>query len=206
MTSVIFLKIIIIFPLTCPSFIMSFLLFFPFPHPSFIVDIILKKRYAVRKVYETDGFHLREPFSQFSEVSSQLCSITSVCWFLLKAGVSLSVVSDSLRPQGLYPASLLCPWKSLSKNSGVGCHSLLQRIFLIRGWNPDLLIWRQILYIQIHKGSPFWFLFSSVQFSSVAQSCLTDSSWAYTIQTTLGLCIICAVSLEIRLYSHIVCF
>ena len=46
----------------------------------------------------------------------------------------------------------------------------------------------------------------SVQFSSVAQSCLTDSSWAYTIQTILGLCIICAVSLEIRLYSHIVCF
>ena len=158
LTSVIFLKIIIIFPLTYPSFIVSFLLFFPFPHPSFIVDIILKKRYAVGKVYETDDFHLQEPLSQFSEVSSQLCFITSVSWFLLKASVSHSVVSDSLWPQGLNPASLFCPWNSLGKNSGVGCHFLLQRIFLIQEWNPDLLLCRQIFYIQIHQGSPFWFL------------------------------------------------
>ena len=26
-----------------------------------------------------------------------------------------------------------------SKNAGVGCHSLLQGIFLIQGWNPHLL-------------------------------------------------------------------
>ena len=34
--------------------------------------------------------------------------------------------SDSLRPQGLSPARLLCPWDSLGKNTGVGCHFLLQ--------------------------------------------------------------------------------
>ena len=38
---------------------------------------------------------------------------------------SRSGVSDSLRPRGLQPTSLLCPWDSPGKNSGVGCHFLL---------------------------------------------------------------------------------
>ena len=37
-----------------------------------------------------------------------------------------SVMSDSLRPHGLYPTRLLCPWKSPAKNTRVGSHSLLQ--------------------------------------------------------------------------------
>ena len=35
----------------------------------------------------------------------------------------------TLQPHGLQPAWLLCPWDSLGKNTGVGCHSLLQGIF-----------------------------------------------------------------------------
>ena len=31
-----------------------------------------------------------------------------------------------LRPHGLQPARLLCPWDSPGKNTGVGCHFLLQ--------------------------------------------------------------------------------
>ena len=46
-----------------------------------------------------------------------------------KVSVSRSVVSDSLRPHGLYPVMLLCLWDSPGKNTGVGCHSLLQGIF-----------------------------------------------------------------------------
>ena len=33
-----------------------------------------------------------------------------------------SAVSDSVRPYGLWPASLLCPWHFSGKNTGVGCH------------------------------------------------------------------------------------
>ena len=33
-----------------------------------------------------------------------------------------------------------CPWNSPGKNAGVGCHSLLEGIFLTQGWNPGLLI------------------------------------------------------------------
>ena len=37
------------------------------------------------------------------------------------------------------------PWDSPGKNTGVGCHSLLQRIFLIKGSNPRLLHQQAIL-------------------------------------------------------------
>ena len=37
-----------------------------------------------------------------------------------------SVVSDSVRPHGLQPTRLPCPWDSPGKNTGVGCHFLLQ--------------------------------------------------------------------------------
>ena len=37
-----------------------------------------------------------------------------------------SVVSDSVRPHGLQPTRLLRPWDSPGKNTGEGCHFLLQ--------------------------------------------------------------------------------
>ena len=45
----------------------------------------------------------------------------------------------------------LCPWDSLDKNTGVGCHSLLQGIFLTQGLNLGLLHNRQILYPLCHQ-------------------------------------------------------
>ena len=35
----------------------------------------------------------------------------------------------TLRPRGLQPARLLCPWDSAGKNTAAGCHALLQGIF-----------------------------------------------------------------------------
>ena len=35
-------------------------------------------------------------------------------------------MSDSVRPHRWQPTRLLCPWDSPSKNTGVGCHCLLQ--------------------------------------------------------------------------------
>ena len=37
-----------------------------------------------------------------------------------------SVMSDSVWPHGLQPTRLPCPWDSPGKNTGVGCHFLLQ--------------------------------------------------------------------------------
>ena len=42
------------------------------------------------------------------------------------AAVKLLVVSDSVQPHRRQPTSLPHPWDSLGKNTGVGCHFLLQ--------------------------------------------------------------------------------
>ena len=76
-----------------------------------------------------------------------------VC-FMCCAVLSRSVVSDSLRPRRLQPARLLCPWDSPGRNTGVGCHALLQGIFLTQELNQDLLHCRQILYLLSHQGGP----------------------------------------------------
>ena len=47
---------------------------------------------------------------------------TCCCWCCQVA----SVVSDSVRPHRWKPTRLLCLWDSPSKNTGVGCHFLLQ--------------------------------------------------------------------------------
>ena len=68
--------------------------------------------------------------------------------------VSHSVVCDSLQPHRLQPASLLCPWTSPGKKTGVGNPFLLQGIFPTQSLNPDLLHWRWILYHLSHRGIP----------------------------------------------------
>ena len=53
--------------------------------------------------------------------------------------VCLSLCLTLLWPRGLQPARLLCPWGSPGKNTGVGCHFLLQGIFPTQRWNLHLL-------------------------------------------------------------------
>ena len=69
--------------------------------------------------------------------------------------VNCSVMSNSSRPLGLQPARLLYPWNSPGKNTGVGCHALLQGIFPTQVSNPGLPHCRQILYQLSHKGSVY---------------------------------------------------
>ena len=68
--------------------------------------------------------------------------------------VSPAVTSNFLWPHGLQPDSLLCPWNSPGKNTGVGCHSLFQGIFPTQGSNLGLLHCRQILYHLSCQGGP----------------------------------------------------
>ena len=55
-------------------------------------------------------------------------------------------MSDSLRLHELQPTRLLCLWYYASKTIGVGCHFILQGIFLTQGLKPCLLHWQVILY------------------------------------------------------------
>ena len=69
-------------------------------------------------------------------------------------GLSRSVKSNSFWIHGLWPTRLLCAWDSPGKNTGVGCHALLQGIFPTQGSNPSLPHCRWILYHLSHQGSP----------------------------------------------------
>ena len=69
-----------------------------------------------------------------------------------------SVVLESLRAFGLQPARLLCPWDSPGKNTGVGCHALLQGIFPTQGSNSHLfwlLHWQKDSLLLVLPGKPF---------------------------------------------------
>ena len=68
---------------------------------------------------------------------------------LVKWSENHLVVSDCLRPHGLYS-----PWNSPGQNTGMGSCSLLQEIFPTQGLNPGLLHCRLILYQLSHQGSP----------------------------------------------------
>ena len=59
-----------------------------------------------------------------------------------KVKESLSCAQLFVTPWAVLSARLLCPWGSPGKNTGAGCHALLQRIFLTQGSNPGLLHWQ----------------------------------------------------------------
>ena len=68
--------------------------------------------------------------------------------------LSCSVVSDSLRPHGLQPTRLLCPWNFPGRNTGRGCYFLLQclnklpSIYVLKG--VILCFQFLICYRQLH--------------------------------------------------------
>ena len=76
-----------------------------------------------------------------------------------------SVVSDFLRPHGLYS-----PWNSPGQNTGEGSLSLLQGIFPTPGLNSGLPHCRWILYQLSHQGSPRILEWVAVPFSRGSSS------------------------------------
>ena len=58
--------------------------------------------------------------------SYTLCRYVPGIFMLCCCCYVTSVVSDSVRPHRRQPTRLPCPWDSPGKNTGVGCHFLLQ--------------------------------------------------------------------------------
>ena len=73
------------------------------------------------------------------QVRSHFSILIKVMWHCMSGCKGASVMSDSLRPHGLEPARLFCPWYSPGKSTGVRCHVLLQRTLLTQGSNSHLL-------------------------------------------------------------------
>ena len=83
-------------------------------------------------------------------VSQSVCIYRERCACML----SCSVVFDSLLHHELQSARLLCPWDFPGKNTGVGCHALLQRVSLIQESNLCLLHWQADSLSLSHQASP----------------------------------------------------
>ena len=103
-----------------------------------------------------------------STVRYCLTSVRMCCAIL-----SCSVVSDSLGHQGhardcRLPDSAI-HGDSPGQNTGVGCHALLQGIFLTQGSNSHLPHCRQILYNLSHQRSPLleWLLSKKTRMSGL---------------------------------------
>ena len=101
------------------------------------------------------------PFHRLMSINIKHAVISPVLNIYVCVCVTWSVVFDSLQPHGLQSTRLLCPWNSPGKNTGMGCHSLLQGIFPTQGTNPHLLFCRQILYHLSRQGSRNTYIFTS---------------------------------------------
>ena len=68
--------------------------------------------------------------------------------------LNCSLMSDSFDSMDYSPPGSSVQGDSPGKNTGVGCHALLQGIFATQGSNLGLPHCRQILYHLSHQGSP----------------------------------------------------
>ena len=121
-----------------------------------------------------------------------------------KWSVSPSVVSDSLWPHGLQPTRLLCPWNSPSRNTGVGCHFLLQGIFPTQGSNLGLPHCRQTLYQLSHQGSlylsPCYLNEKTTDHNSKGA---WPNSWLVCVRTNIWILLCLTLKLAYFLLSHV---
>ena len=75
--------------------------------------------------------------------------ILTHCW-VSEVAQSCPTLCD---PMDCSITRFLCPWDFPGKNTGVGCHFLLQEIFPTQGLNPGLPHCRQTLYRLSQQGS-----------------------------------------------------
>ena len=143
--------------------------------PYFIVDA------AERRVFYPNIFIAQLQRVKKSLIFALLSEVKLVCLCLL----SCSVVSSSLQLHGLQPAKLLCPWNFAGKNMGVGCHFLLQEIFLIQGLSHVSCIGRWIFYHWSHLNLSLLLLLLLSHFSRV-RLCATPQTAAHQAPLSLG--------------------
>ena len=76
---------------------------------------------------------------------------TSSTWGWWKEVLVAQLCPTLCEPMDCRSPGSLCPWDSLGKNGGVGCHSLLRGIFPTQGSNLGLPVCRKILYHLSHR-------------------------------------------------------
>ena len=96
-------------------------------------------------------FNIRKPHPVLAQAGACCCLASKLC-------------AAPLSPRGLQSAGSLCPWLFQGKNTALGCHFLLQLIFLTQGSNSRLLCllhWQAASLPLSHQKSPSWNITSS---------------------------------------------
>ena len=95
----------------------------PFPSPGDLPNPGIETRAPALQAAESQG--------KQNIVVTNMC----VCVYMYMC----SVTSDSLQLHRQQPSRILCPRDFPGKTTGLGCHYLLQGIFLTYGLNPHIL-------------------------------------------------------------------
>ena len=83
--------------------------------------------------------------------------VSVLCWCAMCLVTQLCLTLCD--PMDCTPPDSSVHGDSSGKNTGVGCHALLQGIFLTQEWNLGLLNCRQILHRVSQQGSPIGYRF-----------------------------------------------
>ena len=92
-----------------------------------------RKREERETIWEIYILHWRKKCCFFQHIRRPHVNSVITLW-RPKSLQSCSALCDPMQP-----SRLLCPWDSPGKNTGVGCHFLLQGIFPTQGSNLSLL-------------------------------------------------------------------
>ena len=112
----------------------SFFFFFP---NCWITSIVWRHHCFLRHSPAEQRFCCFSILAFVSEAPINICVLVFM-WTCLQLCVCL-VASNSLWPHALKPAGFLCPWNFPGKNTGVGCHFLLQGDLSDPGIEPTSL-------------------------------------------------------------------
>ena len=95
------------------------------PFRGFLRIHTIGNKFLSRDTFSQDLHDLMDLVLSSTSITKSCQSMvqTSCCCCCYKVA---SVVSDSVRPHRRQPTRLLCPWDSPGKNTGMGCHVLLQ--------------------------------------------------------------------------------
>ena len=113
----------------------------------------------LQQLLRKSGFHWVWDFKILHPQQSKILPTPglSECRLGVQVCQAAAVMANSVQPRGLLPTRPLCPWDSPGRNTGVGCHVLLQGIFPTQGLNSRLLRllhWRAGFLPLVTPGKP----------------------------------------------------
>ena len=99
-------------------------------------------------------------------------------------------MSDSVRPHRRQPTRFLCPWDSLGKNTGVGCH------FLLHTFSQTLVIFKNYIAVDVKQYFTVVLIFIFLMINGIEK----------IFMSLLDVCISSIKTFFVKVFVHFFCF